>query len=702
MNFNILKMGFQAYLQEKLANENKELAVANSDISIFMYADEFKEYITDELNLDSSICNASISDILDMEIDEHGKLVDPNAKEEETNNSTETENTETTVQEQNPVAQEGQDGQPMQGVATDGQMTQEGTQAIADAANISLEDPEILTGIMNDLLKDKQFIEAVDTDGDGEVNDEEIDAFFNTIKGNDKNENNISLDDILTATKQIKDNEFKITTPETVEESVAAEQPITQAAQQRFGGGGGGDFGNNLVQNNNTQKTPANTLDNKSLDELQAMLPDAENKVETAQTDLDTAMEAVNNNEFKDAVDEALKNYTDYLEQIQEGDDDFAKQIQDKNTQIDESKAKVDEIDKQLVDCLAEESALKSTISDADSSISALTETKNSLSSAIASAEGDEKSELQTKLSNIEAKIKEQQEKKDAAQEKLDTLQQETLPKLEEDKKAEEENLTKLETELNDLMTAAEEAYPDLAEYRAKYDEAKKTYEEEKVKAEEAVDTALNNLAVAQNELNELNTAISKAETKATIQENSPSGMTKLTQTAVELAYSQLGVHEDAGDNRGTMEKYGGRAGDPWCASFVSWLYGAGQSGNKSPLKYTAGVSNLRDQAISAGYYSEVGTYTPVPGDIMIQKSNGASHTGIVVGYDGEYVYTIEGNTSDAVRERKYKVGGSEYQKISGWIRMNEWSGGSNNVDGTTYLANADSEDADEKKRSTY
>lgn len=702
MNFNILKMGFQAYLQEKLADENKELAVANSDISIFMYADEFKEYITDELNLDSSICNASISDILDMEIDEHGKLVDPNEKEEETNNSTETENTETTAQEQNSVAQEGQDGQPMQGAVTDGQMTQEGTQAIADAANISLEDPEILTGIMNDLLKDKQFIEAVDTDGDGEVNDEEIDAFFNTIKGNDKNENNISLDDILTATQQIKDNEFKITTPETVEESVAAEQPITQAAQQRFGGGGGGNFGNNLVQNNNAQKTPTNTLENKSLDELQAMLPDAENKVETAQTDLDTAMEAVNNNEFKDAVDEALKNYTDYLEQIQEGDDDFAKQIQDKNTQIDESKAKIDEIDKQLVDCLAEESALKSTISDADSSISALTETKNSLSSAIAGAEGDEKSALQTKLSNIEAKIEEQQEKKDAAQEKLDTLQQETLPKLEEDKKAEEENLAKLETELNDLMTAAEEAYPDLAEYRAKYDEAKKTYEEEKLKAEEAVDTALNNLAVAQNELNELNTAISKAETKATIQENSPSGMTKLTQTAVELAYSQLGVHEDAGDNRGTMEKYGGRAGDPWCASFVSWLYGAGQSGNESPLKYTAGVSNLRDQAISAGYYSEVGTYTPVPGDIMIQKSNGASHTGIVVGYDGEYVYTIEGNTSDAVRERKYKVGGSEYQKISGWIRMNEWSGGSNNVDGTTYLANADSEDADTKKRSTY
>ena len=85
----------------------------------------------------------------------------------------------------------------------------------------------------------------------------------------------------------------------------------------------------------------------------------------------------------------------------------------------------------------------------------------------------------------------------------------------------------------------------------------------------------------------------------------------------------------------------------------------------------------------------------------MIQKSNGASHTGIVVGCDGEYVYTIEGNSSNAVRERKYKIGSSSYGKISGWIRMNEWTGGSSNVSGTTYLANTNSEDADKKNRST-
>lgn len=88
-------------------------------------------------------------------------------------------------------------------------------------------------------------------------------------------------------------------------------------------------------------------------------------------------------------------------------------------------------------------------------------------------------------------------------------------------------------------------------------------------------------------------------------------------------------------------------------------------------------------------------------GYIMIQKSNGASHTGIVVGVDDKYIYTIEGNSGDAVRERKYEIGSSAYSKISGWIRMNEWSGGNNNVATDTYLANNNSEDADEKKCST-
>ena len=92
----------------------------------------------------------------------------------------------------------------------------------------------------------------------------------------------------------------------------------------------------------------------------------------------------------------------------------------------------------------------------------------------------------------------------------------------------------------------------------------------------------------------------------------------------------------------------------------------------------------------------------PVPGDIMIQKSNEASHTGIVIAVDGNTIYTIEGNSGDAVRLREYEIGGSGYEKISGWIRMNEWTGGSGDNPTDTYLAYANgSENADEIPRST-
>ena len=152
------------------------------------------------------------------------------------------------------------------------------------------------------------------------------------------------------------------------------------------------------------------------------------------------------------------------------------------------------------------------------------------------------------------------------------------------------------------------------------------------------------------------------------------------------------------------MEKYGGGAGVPWCAAFVSWLFGEGQGNNSNnPLDFTASVSNLREQAKAEGYYSEVGSYTPVPGDIMIQKNNNSSHTGIVVATSGNIIYTIEGNSGDQVRLRSYEIGGENYQKISGWIRMNEWTGGSSDIPTDTYLAYANgSENADEISRSTY
>ena len=55
----------------------------------------------------------------------------------------------------------------------------------------------------------------------------------------------------------------------------------------------------------------------------------------------------------------------------------------------------------------------------------------------------------------------------------------------------------------------------------------------------------------------------------------------------------------------------------------------------------------------------------------MIQKENGASHTGIVTKVDPDgTIHTIEGNTSNMVAERTYKPGSSGYNKISGFVLM--------------------------------
>jgi len=309
----------------------------------------------------------------------------------------------------------------------------------------------------------------------------------------------------------------------------------------------------------------------------------------------------------------------------------------------------------------------------------------------------EKSADLSNKINTISEQITQAEEAEKAALEVLNE-EKEKLNTLNEQRKTIETDLNTLKTEMSGLEEQISTEYPEIAEYMNQYNKAKQDADKYK---EEQISVEKGNIQTTQNRINEINSALSKIKDRDTVKDYMLDGLTEETRKAIELAYSQLGVYEDKGDNRGTMEKYGGRAGDPWCASFVSWLYGKGQEGSDSPITYTAAVSGLRDQAQKAGYYSKVGTYTPVPGDIMIQKSNGASHTGIVVGVDDKYIYTIEGNSGDAVRERKYEIGSSAYSKISGWIRMNEWTGGSSDIPRDTYLANNNSEDAEKKNRST-
>lgn len=136
----------------------------------------------------------------------------------------------------------------------------------------------------------------------------------------------------------------------------------------------------------------------------------------------------------------------------------------------------------------------------------------------------------------------------------------------------------------------------------------------------------------------------------------------------VEIALTQYGYRE--GPNNDT--KYGswyGMPNQPWCAMFVSWVanelkimgsivprYHSVQGG----MDWFKGKNQFRT-------YKETqdGLYTPIAGDLLFLKSDGASHTAIVIKVVGDKLYTIEGNTSDQVLMRWYYY--KSHSKITGY-----------------------------------
>lgn len=193
MDFSSIKSGFLNYLEEKFnkseviqtqdgneivqASSNK--VIPDSEISVFLYNNDFKNYLVSEVGADSSIFSKSVNEIMDMEF-VNGKLVE----NEETNSDsfeTESQDNEQNAEQVNmsiSVANE-----------ENGQVAPQE----ADAANISM-------NILNDALSNGSVISALDSNQTGEVDKEEFTEFLNGVK----NENGeITLDGLTNALKEI-------------------------------------------------------------------------------------------------------------------------------------------------------------------------------------------------------------------------------------------------------------------------------------------------------------------------------------------------------------------------------------------------------------------------------------------------------------------------------------------------------------------
>ena len=134
----------------------------------------------------------------------------------------------------------------------------------------------------------------------------------------------------------------------------------------------------------------------------------------------------------------------------------------------------------------------------------------------------------------------------------------------------------------------------------------------------------------------------------------------------VNIAKSQVGYQEGSSSSQLSGASYGGKnyteygrwygLQDMWCAMFVSWCANvAGISTSIIPKHaFTPdGLSWFKSRGLAYTRKTVAnGGYTPQAGDIIYFKSsrnsNTTNHIGIVTGYSGGTVYTIEGNSSSA------------------------------------------------------
>ena len=128
-------------------------------------------------------------------------------------------------------------------------------------------------------------------------------------------------------------------------------------------------------------------------------------------------------------------------------------------------------------------------------------------------------------------------------------------------------------------------------------------------------------------------------------------------QAIVEVALTQLGNQ----DGQPYWSWYGFNSRVEWCACFVSWC--ADQCGyiESGLVPKFAGCVDGANWFKSNGKWQDR-TYEPKVGDIIFFDWEGdgtTDHVGIVEKCENGTVYTVEGNSGDACKQRQYAVGSS-------------------------------------------
>lgn len=128
---------------------------------------------------------------------------------------------------------------------------------------------------------------------------------------------------------------------------------------------------------------------------------------------------------------------------------------------------------------------------------------------------------------------------------------------------------------------------------------------------------------------------------------------------AAKMAEAFVGVKEVGNNGGAIVELCGGRQGDPWCASFINYVFDSAMPGVYNP-ENTAGAKAVGEYAGRYGAFRSAGSgYTPQVGDAIVFDRGSdptKGHVGIVTSVENGKVTYVSGNDGDAVRQREFSL----------------------------------------------
>ena len=429
---NSIKTGFEKWLEQHVGAQAGTFK-SGEDVSIFAYASEFMEYVSDSLNGQNP--SMTLSELLELDI-EDGKFVLPDE----------------TTGEETPLS------------ATE--ETPEQTQEVAS--------------LLNNLFSDENFKKAVDANQDGVLSEEEITNFINALSGVDGNADDVSIQDIVGAMQGISEGkkieEIATKAPETTETS---ETPQVESPSPSSGG----DYNPGSYDSSDDQKPKEKTLDTMSASELNTELTAAKSTLSDKQSELSSAIDG-STPKLKELKNNIETTYKAYHEELEKVDKEKADELNTLKEAIDAKQSETDETDKQIAQQESTVSSCESAYNNAVSTRETLEASLNDLKSTDTSEmTEDQKSDITSKIADLEnTQIPNAKQAEQDAKDALDRAKEdlETLKNKKDELENGEDGLKSLQEKMKVLETEISEKYPEITTLMNAYHDAQAAYETEK------------------------------------------------------------------------------------------------------------------------------------------------------------------------------------------------------------------------------